>query len=87
MTDFACFAVAAESAFDCPSGAFLTAYTTNRTSANELALEASPISLMVLSLVAEVGAWRGSAGELLEELNMRAGEYCQLERWLRTPRP
>ena len=41
---------------------------------------------MVLSLVADVGAWRGTAGELLEELNMRAGEYCQLERWLRTPR-
>ena len=79
MADFARFAVAAEPALGCAPGAFLSAYTRNRTAANELALEASPIATVLIAFVSEVGTWSGTAGELLKKLNERAGDTAQAE--------
>ena len=85
MADFARFAVAAESAFDCEAGAFLDTYTKNRTAANELALEAAPVAPVVLSFVEEVETWRGTASELLKALNTRAGDVASMEGWVKSP--
>ncbi|MDQ3687338.1 MAG: hypothetical protein M3430_17330, partial [Acidobacteriota bacterium] len=84
MADFARFAVAAESALGCAPGAFLTAYTHNRTAANELALEASPVATVLIAFVSEVEAWSGTAGELLKELNERAGAAALAEGWAKS---
>ncbi|HJR07732.1 MAG TPA: hypothetical protein VJ842_10760 [Pyrinomonadaceae bacterium] len=84
MADFARFAVAAEPALDCVPGSFLSAYTRNRTAANELALEASPIATVLLAFVSEVEKWRGTAGELLKKLNELAGETTQAEGWAKS---
>jgi hypothetical protein len=84
MADFARFAVAAEPALGCAPGAFLSAYTRNRTAANELALEASPIATVLIAFVTEVETWRGTAGELLKKLNERAGDSAQGEGWVKS---
>lgn len=84
MADFARFAVAAEPALGCAPGAFLSTYTRNRTAANELALEASPIATVLLAFVSDVETWRGTAGELLKELNGRAGEMVLAEGWAKS---
>ncbi|MGB8509758.1 MAG: hypothetical protein WCD76_15350 [Pyrinomonadaceae bacterium] len=84
MADFASFAVAAEPALDCASGTFLSAYTRNRTSANELALEASPIATVLLAFMSEVETWRGTVGELLKKLNECAGEIAHAEGWAKS---
>jgi hypothetical protein len=84
MADFARFAVAAEPALGCTPGAFLDAYTRNRTSANELALEASPIATVLISFVSEVGTWHGTASDLLKKLNERAGDTAHAEGWVKS---
>jgi hypothetical protein len=84
MADFARFAVAAEPALDCAPGEFLATYTRNRTAANELALEASPIATVLIAFVAEVEKWQGTAGELLKKLNERAGDTTLAEGWAKS---
>lgn len=84
MADFARFAVAAEPALDCTPGAFLTTYKHNRMSANDLALEASPVATVLLAFVDEVETWRGTARELLKELNERAGDMTGAEGWAKS---
>lgn len=84
MADFARFAVAAEPALGCALGAFLVAYTRNRTSANELALEASPIANVLLMFMSEVETWRGTAGELLKKLNECAGDTALAKGWAKS---
>ena len=53
MADFAELAVAAEPAFGGEPGAFIRAYQANRASANQLALEASPVADILKALVSE----------------------------------
>ncbi|MDQ3258203.1 MAG: hypothetical protein M3R15_30675, partial [Acidobacteriota bacterium] len=84
MADFARFAVAAEPALDCAPGAFLAAYTRNRTAANDLALDASPVATVLIAFVMEVETWRGTAGELLKQLNDRAGDTSLAEGWAKS---
>jgi hypothetical protein len=84
MADFARFAVAAEPALNCTPGAFLASYMTNRTAANDLALDASPVVTVLLSFVDEVTTWRGTARELLKELNERAGDASIAEGWVKS---
>jgi hypothetical protein len=58
----------------------------NRESANELALEASPIAATLLELVQQRGAWKGSSTELLEALNQRAGDETKKQQvWPKRP--
>lgn len=84
MADFARFAVAAEPALDCAPGAFLAAYRYNRTTANELALEASPVATILIAFVSDVETWRGTVSELLKNLNERAGDAALAEGWAKS---
>ena len=74
MADFAAWATAAEQALGWRPGEFLEAYFGNRESANELAIESSPIGGTLLQLLDAEGSWTGSATQLLEELKSRVSE-------------
>jgi hypothetical protein len=86
MADFAEWAIAAEPecGLDVP---FLDAYRSNRNSANELAMEASPLAKYVLALMENKNEWEGTATELLEELSGIASDQdLKLKSWPATPR-
>jgi hypothetical protein len=71
MADFAVWMTAAEAQLGWPRGAFLDAYEQNRSSANALALEASPIAEAVQALAREQN-FEGTATELLKTLTAYA---------------
>ena len=84
MADFAVWVIAAERAVGWPEGSFLAAYTRNRSSAHELALESASIVPPLLGLPEE---WVGTAGELLEALVALAGDkVTKREDWPANPR-
>jgi hypothetical protein len=86
MADFALWSVAAEEAIGSEPGTFMSVYSRNRESANELTLEASPVAAVVREL-AESGEWTGIASELLNELSERADEKTQRQKgWPKTAR-
>ena len=68
MADFAEWATAAEPAFGVTSQTFLGAYSGNQESANELAIESSPIAAPLLEILEPKSHWRGTASALLENL-------------------
>jgi hypothetical protein len=78
MADFAEWIVACEPGLGWPTGSFLEAYESNRSSANELTLEASPLS-QPLRTIAEVG-FSGTAGDLLQRLADYADEEQRRQR-------
>lgn len=71
MADFATWICAAEPSLGWPEGSFLRAYQRNRSEANSLALEGSPLVGPIMR-IADQGRWEGTATELrnvlLEEL-------------------
>ena len=78
VTQFA----AAERALGWPSGSFMAAYTGNRESANELALDASPVGPPLLDLLQDEGAFSGTASELLEKLEGHVSDQIRrLRSW------
>jgi hypothetical protein len=72
MADFARWAVSAEQGLGFRAGTFLNAYDRNRSSANVLALEASPVVNPIIDLIAEQAKWEGTALDLLAELGLRS---------------
>ena len=73
MADAARWITAAEGALGWPEGSFLAAYQANRTSSRRLTFEASPLAAPIKRLL-ETGDWSGSATELLDALEERAGD-------------
>jgi len=69
MADFAKWASAGETSFGLRAGQFLNAYNSNRESANDLALESSLIATSIRVFIETVYMYRGSATDLLKELN------------------
>ncbi|MFN0018638.1 MAG: toprim domain-containing protein [Pirellulaceae bacterium] len=87
MADFAIWATAAETSFGWKPGTFIAAYSGNRESVNEVALEASPIARHLLGHLEEHGEWSGTARELLEQLDGRATEQTKRQNsWPKNPR-
>lgn len=74
MADFALWVTAAEDALGFATGTFMAAYTRNRASANELAIEASPIGPPLLRLLQRRHGWQGSPTELLKSIAANATE-------------
>jgi hypothetical protein len=68
MADFARWVIAGEAALGITPGAFIEAYSKNRSAANDLAIEASPIGPPIVSLVEAQAEWKGRATDLLKEL-------------------
>jgi hypothetical protein len=87
MADFATWVVAGEPALPWEAGRFLRAYSANRKSANEIALEASPVATELQRFIAEAPCWSGNYKDLLAELEKRAsGPIKQFESWPKSPR-
>jgi len=72
MADFARWGVAVEPGLLLLPGSFLAAYARNRNRANELALEATPISKAISDLLTNESRFEGTATELLSRLNQLA---------------
>jgi hypothetical protein len=68
MKDYALFSVAAEQALKLEDGAFLAAFEESRESIRQGIIEASPIGGAILSLMRDRLVWKGTASELLVEL-------------------
>lgn len=70
MADFSQWVVAAEPSLPWTPGVFIEAYTGNRASAHELALEASPVACVLRTWIENesMGTWTGTATELLGTL-------------------
>jgi hypothetical protein len=86
MADFALWATAAEESFELAGGAFVSAFMGNRESANELALDASPIAATLVEFAQEQENWTGKPAELLEELNRRASDETKRQQgWPKRP--
>lgn len=74
MADFALWVTAAESAFGWQPGTFVEAYSANRSSVNDMALDASPVGVAVCAFMEGQGEWMGTATDLLKKLTEQVGE-------------
>ncbi|MGH9425515.1 MAG: hypothetical protein ACRD2L_04310, partial [Terriglobia bacterium] len=85
MADFAVWVTAGASALGWKVNDFLAAYERNRFVANELTLDASTVAKGIL-LLAQVGDWDGTAGELLEQLTPFLSEReTKARQWPKNP--
>jgi len=87
MAQFAKWAIAAEQHLGWQLGSFQEAYEKNREAANELSLEATPISAALKEFITlKMGAWSGTATDLLGELNKQVAEsVTRMRSWPGTP--
>jgi hypothetical protein len=72
MADFAAWVTAAEGALRWETGAFMAAYADNREQAIRTLLEADPVAVAVMKLLAVgriKGQWEGTSEDLLEDLS------------------
>jgi hypothetical protein len=87
MADFAAWVVAAEPALGWQPGTFLAAYEGNRSAGATAALENSLLAPVLFVLLPAGASWRGTARELLGELERRADEKTRKHRdWPASPR-
>jgi hypothetical protein len=87
MADFAIWVTACEGALGWPAGTFMAAYTENRSSANETAMEASPVGMAVMYFMADRQTWEGTSTNLLDALDEAADEKTRRRQdWPKTPR-
>lgn len=86
LADFAEWVAAAEPALGWVPGSFLAVYQGNRAAGTDLALDVSPVAVVMRDL-AERGPWTGTATELLDRLTALAGERMTKQpAWPRSPR-
>jgi hypothetical protein len=74
MPDFAVWVVAAEEALGWERGAFMRAYSGNRTEANEIALANDPVAEAVQRLVDRHSEWSGTSTEMLSVLSKQVSD-------------
>ena len=87
MADFALWVTACEPGLGWPAGTFLRAYGENRASANDTAIEASLVGMLVQSFMSDREAWQGTSSQLLAELEQVADEAVRRRRdWPSSPR-
>lgn len=77
MIDFARWCTAAETSFGWEEGTFLDAYMRNRGDAVSIAIEASAVGSLILTLMANQAVWQGTPTELLAALEKIANEQTK----------
>ena len=86
MADFAQWITAAEPSLPWEPGQFLAEYKNNRKVVEDLALEAEPVSMALIEMMAERDEWSGTASELLSVLSDRVRrELKRLAVWPKAP--
>ena len=87
MADFALWVTACEYGLGWPVGRFIEVYTANRSSANDTAIEASVVGVLVQSFMASRGPWEGTSSQLLAELEGAADDAARKRRdWPKSAR-
>ena len=88
MADFARLAFAASPRLGWTGNDFLDAYCGNRASANDLAIESSPVGPAILGLMHSRDDWQGTAKELLTELEDHHSDEKTIRRrdWPKSPK-
>jgi hypothetical protein len=90
MADFATFATAAEVPLGFQPGAFLDAYSGNRSEAVQETLESDAVGAAILAVISDEkheGQWRGISKELLKQLEQIVEEGVKkTSAWPKTPR-
>jgi hypothetical protein len=85
MADFAHWAIACEQAL-WEDGAFLRAYHANISAAVESIIEANPVALAVRDHMAARTYWKGTAAELLHQLNLSVDDrILRSDAWPKLP--
>jgi len=77
MADIARFGMAVERVLHWPDGSFLEAYETNIRSGDRIVLEANPVVNALEHVIAGHAEWRGTARDLLRELDGEASELVK----------
>jgi len=85
MANFAKWVSAAEPALTWKPGTIMAAYDRNRQTANQLPLEASPITEPLLRLMQANSHWEGTASELFKLLNPGWSPSTQRRNWPSDP--
>lgn len=70
MADFAIWASAAEAELGFKEGAFISAYTKNRTEASDFALESSAVGTALLEFMRKRPMWEGTATDLISQAHL-----------------
>ena len=87
MADFALWVTACECGLGWPAGRFIEVYTANRSSANDSAIEASLVGVLVQSFMAGRKGWEGTSSELLSALGEAADDAVRKRKeWPKSPR-
>jgi hypothetical protein len=87
MADFALWVAACEPALGWTPGTFLAAYTANRSSANDAAIEATIVGPVLQAFMAQRITWQGTSTELLAELEQAADDRTRHRKeWPGSPR-
>ena len=82
MADFALWVTACEPALGWTPGTFIAAYASNRSSANDAAIEACIIGPVLQTFMAQRDTWQGTSTELLAELEKTADDRtCHRKEW------
>jgi hypothetical protein len=86
MADFQAWIEAAEPALPWENGEFTEAYTKNRTMIVRLTLESDVVANVILELMESRDEWQGTASELLEKLEVLAGDQVVKSKyWPKAP--
>jgi hypothetical protein len=86
MADFAKWATAAETALGMEPGEFMEAYAGSREEISELALEADPVAVAVIRLMASTDEWVGTSTELWKRLSgLTDDEVRRTRAWPKAP--
>lgn len=80
MADFALWVTAAEKTLGWQHGDFMAAYKGNRDSANDLAIESSPVGQPLLEFLDVNHGWDGSASELLNAIEERVVDQIKRQK-------
>ncbi|MCL4209630.1 MAG: hypothetical protein HRU76_13495 [Phycisphaeraceae bacterium] len=86
MADFAHWIVAAEPGLPWKTGEFMEAYTANRASAHDVALESTPVADAIRRFMVSRKEWEGRATDLLAHLDQLVDEKVRHSRdWPKRP--
>jgi hypothetical protein len=87
MADFARWVVACEAKLPWTAGTFMRAYEGNRVESIETMLESEGVIVALRAFLTRYTDWKGTAGELLRELNAAGTDEVKKTRdWPKTPR-
>lgn len=81
MADYALFAIAAEKALGLQNGQFRETFDESREQSRQVVIESSPIGEAVLRLMRDRLVWKGTASDLLNELEQHTEESTVRSRY------